>query len=157
MDPLFTGCDCRRWKFREDKLSLEGWEHFFLFFCFIFSGKTSLLWRVENVFLFILLLHFFREDKFALEGGERGREAAAWLPANCSRAPRLPARRHVHRVCGHGWPGGFWISQDPVLRWRRPIYHFMYGRQSAFSSKCEVSAATQTKHQKHYPIEIEQW
>ena len=97
MDPLFTGCDCRRWK--------------------------------------------FREDKFALEGGERGGEAAAWLPANCSRAPRLPARRYVHRVCGHGWPGGFWISQDPVLWWRRPFYHFMHGRQSAFSPKCEVSAA----------------
>ena len=49
MDPLFTGCDCRRWKFREDKLSLEGVEHFFLFFVSFFLGKTSLLWRVENV------------------------------------------------------------------------------------------------------------
>ena len=49
MDPLFTGCDCRRWKFREDKFALEGWELFILFYFFIFSGKTSLLWRVENV------------------------------------------------------------------------------------------------------------
>ena len=113
MDPLFTGCDCRRWK--------------------------------------------FRKDKFALEGGERGGEGAAWLPANCSRAPSLPARRYVHRVCGHGRPGGFWVSQDPVLRWRRPIYRLMYGRQSAYSPKCEVSATTQTSHRKHHQIKIEQW
>ena len=31
MDPLFTGCDCRRWKFREDKFALKGGERFLIY------------------------------------------------------------------------------------------------------------------------------